>query len=51
MSGPLAYPRCGSSNLLPSSPDEKSGASVLVQWLTDHPGSSVDDAQQALRKK
>lgn len=48
MSGPLAYPRCGSSNLLPNSSDEKSGAIVLVRWLTDHPGSSVGDAQQAL---
>ena len=35
-------------NLSPSSVDDESAAHVLVQWLTDHPGTSVDDAQKAL---
>ena len=48
MSVPLAYRRYGSLNLSPSSVDDESAAHVLVQWLTDHPGTSVDDAQKAL---
>ena len=48
MSEPLACPRCESSSPLRSTADEESCASDLVQWLADHPGSSVDDAQKAL---
>lgn len=35
-------------NPLPSSTSGESAQLELVAWLTDHPGSSVDDAQQAL---